>query len=441
MTEPIHQKGGDTFLEDWTSGPLADYVEPPEYGYTDSATSEKLGPRFLRITDIQEGDVDWSTVPYCSCRPDALRVKRLVSNDIVVARIGGTTGKSFFIESCPGPTVFASYLIRIRPSSRKLASKYLYYYMQSDMYWSHIDQHKGDRLKGGVNIPVLSSLQIAFPPRNQQDHIVRLLDQAQAALHSEESQHRMAAELKRAVTRELFTRGLRGEAQKQTEIGPIPESWNVVPLGSLGRVGNGSTPKRSIPAYWNGGTYPWLTSAKVYDREIVSADQFVTDTALDHCHLPRIKPGAVLIAITGQGKTLGHCAVLRFEATINQHIAYVAVDPTVADPSFVRGYLETQYEYLRQVGSGGGSTKGALTCAFLRDFPIPQTDPKDQLREQREIVAILDALDKKVDLHKRKRGVLEDLFKSLLHKLMTGEIRVSELVVSALGHRMSEVSA
>ena len=123
----------------------------------------------------------------------------------------------------------------------------------------------------------------------------------------------------------------------------------------------------------------------MYDRDIVEADQFVTEFALAKCHLPCIKPGAVLIAITGQGKTLGHCAVLCIEATINQHLAYIQVDTTAAHPSFVRGYLETQYNYFRQVGTSGGSTKGALTCAFLRGFsvPLPPT-----LKEQDEIVAI-----------------------------------------------------
>ncbi len=223
--------------------------------------------------------------------------------------------------------------------------------------------------------------------------------------------------------RTLFTHGLRGEAQKETEIGPLPESWDVVHLDTLGRIGNGSTPRKATSEYWVGGTYPWLTSAKVYDRNIVEADQFVTEIALAECHLPRIKPGTVLIAITGQGKTLGHCAVLDIQATINQHLAYVEIDSTIARPSFVRGYLETQYDFFRQVGAGGGSTKGALTCAFLRSFPIPLPSALD---EQREIVTILDAIDHKIDLHRRKRAVLDHLLKVLLHKLMTGEMRVGE---------------
>ena len=264
---------------------------------------------------------------------------------------------------------------------------------------------------------------------SEQQGIADLLWLVHEAISQSEALVEEAQALKRAAMHTLFTRGLRGEVQKETEIGPVPGSWDVVQLGSLGRIGNGSTPRKATSGYWAGGTYPWLTSAKVYDRNIVEAEQFVTELALTECHLPRIKPGAVLIAITGQGKTLGHCAVLGIEATINQHLAYIEVDTNTVHPSFVRGYLETQYNFFRQVGSGGGSTKGALTCAFLRGFPIPMPSV---LEEQRRIVAVLDAIERKIDLHRRKRAVLEELFKALLHKLMTGEIRVGEFDLADL---------
>ena len=208
----------------------------------------------------------------------------------------------------------------------------------------------------------------------------------------------------------------------------MPQSWNAVPLGSLGKIGNGSTPNRSNASYWSSGTYPWLTSSKVYDREVRQADRHVTEQALAECHLPRIPPGAVLIAITGQGKTLGHCTILRIEATINQHLAYVVLDQDRADSLFVRGYLETQYDYLRRIAAGGGSTKGALTCGFLRDLLIP-VPPID---EQSEIAVVLDAVDRKIDLHRKKHAVLGDLFKAMLHNLMTGRIRVADLDLSEI---------
>lgn len=273
-----------------------------------------------------------------------------------------------------------------------------------------------------VNRNTLNNLYIPFFDRLQQAAIGRFLRSLVNQIEQEDQAHNTTQALKRAAMRMLFTGGLRGEARKETETGPIPESWTVVSLGALGKIGNGSTPKKAISEYWTNGTYPWLISAKVYDREIVEADQFVTTKALSECHLPRVQPGAVLIAITGQGKTLGHCAVLQIESTINQHLAYVALDQTRVDPVFIRGYLETQYDYLRQVGAGGGSTKGALTCSFLRGLPVP-VPPMD---EQQEIVAILDAIDRKIDLHRRKRAVLNDLFKALLHKLMTGQTRIAD---------------
>lgn len=288
-----------------------------------------------------------------------------------------------------------------------------------------------------INKTTLHELEIPFPELGEQAMVGATLRRLVEKLEQEGNAVNTAQELKQAAMRELFTHGLRGEAQKDTEIGPAPESWQVVALGSLGKIGNGSTPKKTVPSYWQGGTYPWLTSAKVYDREIKVADQYVTDTALAECHLPRLKPGAVLMAITGQGKTLGHCAVLKIEATISQHVAYLQTDTSKAEPSFVRGYLETQYDYLRQVASGGGSTKGALTCAFLKDLSLPLPTTLD---EQHEIVTILDALDRKIALHRQKRAVLEELFRSLLHKLMTGEIRVADLDLSALGSTPSRMN-
>lgn len=280
-----------------------------------------------------------------------------------------------------------------------------------------------------VNKSTLLDLQIpVFSPEEQQG-IARALIHVLTGLGREDSVVENAWDVKQVATRDLFSRGLRSEPQRETEIGLIPKSWQVVRLGSLGRIGNGSTPKKGVGAYWDGGTFPWLTSAKVYDRDIVSANAHVTPVALKECHLPVLKPGAVLVAITGQGKTLGHCAVLRIEATINQHLAYLQPDIDQTNPRYVAGYLETQYDYLRQVASGGGSTKGALTCAFLRDLPLPMPPTKD---EQDEIAAVIDAIDRKIDLHRRKRAVLDQLFKSLLHKLMTGEVRVGDLDLSAL---------
>jgi len=265
---------------------------------------------------------------------------------------------------------------------------------------------------------------------DEQRQIATLLWELHDAIAANEAVIEAGADLKRTAMRALFTRGLRGEAQKETEIGVIPESWNVVPLGSLGRIGSGTTPDRKNPDFWRDGNIPWITSGRMYEREITSSDTCVTSRAIESSSLPLLKAGAVLIAIVGQGKTLGHCAILRVDATISRHVGFIQADQDVIVPEYLRGYLEARYDYLRQLASGNGSTRAALTGGILKVVPVPLPPTLD---EQREIVTILDAIDRKIDLHKRKRAVLDELFKALLHKLMTGEVRVADLDLSALG--------
>ena len=257
----------------------------------------------------------------------------------------------------------------------------------------------------------------------EQRKIAAVLGVVQRAIEQQERLLALTAELKKTLLQQLFTQGLRGEPQKQTEIGLVPESWDVLPLGSLAKVGNGSTPKRDNVAYWQGGSIPWLNSAKIHERFIFEADQFVTELAAKECHLPRVKSGSLLIAITGQGKTLGNSALVSFETCINQHLAYAQFTTSRAIPEFVLWFMQTRYEHLRSVGLGGGSTKGALTCGFLKTYPIPLPS----LGEQREIADVFAALDQKEKVHEGKHAALAALFRTLLHQLMTAQIRVHDL--------------
>ena len=416
--------------EAWAWQPLGELFEIGA-GKTMSVAARNGADKtpFLRTSNVLWDEINLSSVDEMSIPGEELPAKLLRKGDLLVCE-GGEIGRAAIWNGEVETMSFQNHLHRLRSIDGQVEPRFYVYFLQAGFTLLGIFEGAGNK----TTIPNLSrgrlvALSVPKPALSEQQAISTVLGKVRASIRLQDQSIILAQELKRAAMQTLFTRGLRGEVQKETEIGLVPEGWEVVNLGALGRIGNGSTPKRATSHYWIGGTYPWLTSAKVYDRNIVVAEQFVTESALKECHLPRIKPGAVLIAITGQGKTLGHCAVLSIEATINQHLAYVEVDTSMATPSFVRGYLETQYDFLRQVGAGGGSTKGALTCAFLRGLPVPVPPVLD---EQHEIVGILDAIDRKIDLHRRKRAVLEELFRALLHKLMTGEVRVGDLDFSKL---------
>jgi type I restriction enzyme S subunit len=348
---------------------------------------------------------------------------KLQANDLLVCE-GGSIGRTALWNNEVDGCLYQNHLHRLRAKGDKAHPQFGVYWL-----WYAFDVANLYFGRGNVTtIPNLSQsklaeLPMALPPLPEQKKIAHILSTVQRAIEAQERIIQTTTELKKALMHKLFTEGLRNEPQKQTEIGPVPESWEVVALGSLAKVGNGSTPKRANATYWEGGTVPWLNSTKIHDRFITEADQFVTPQAVKECHLPRVAPNSLLIAITGQGKTLGNSAITQIETCINQHLAYVQFHAAKIVPDFVLWFMQTRYDYLRAIAHGGGSTKGALTCGFLKTLLIPVPSRA----EQEEIATTFQTLEDKQDFAVRKQSALQDLFRTLLHELMTAKTRVQEL--------------
>lgn len=194
--------------EDWTVATVKQLCGKPQYGYTTSATNEQVGPRFLRITDIQNGQVDWDSVPYCSC--DEPEKYRLSDGDIVFARTGATTGKSYLVRK-PPESVFASYLIRIRPGERVL-SEYIWWYFQSSSYWSSVFNGIENGNRPNMNGSKLGELKIPFPrSKKTQRQIVSRLE-ALAEKMSELRHLQTTAEAELSIFQPaLLAKAFRGE--------------------------------------------------------------------------------------------------------------------------------------------------------------------------------------------------------------------------------------
>ena len=141
------------------------------YGYTESATKSEVGPKFLRITDIQYGKVNWDTVPFCPISNSGENKHLLKDGDLVFARTGATTGKSFLLKD-PPRSVCASYLIRVRPNLRKVLPDYLYLYFQSGQYWTDVKSGMSGTAQGGFNSSKLGELAIRIPDLGIQAEIV-----------------------------------------------------------------------------------------------------------------------------------------------------------------------------------------------------------------------------------------------------------------------------
>lgn len=193
--------------QSWGVARFGDVAQKPQYGYTASAAETPIGPKFLRITDIQDDRVNWSTVPFCECSEKDAAKYKLGPGDILFARIGATTGKSFLLEEIVD-AVYASYLIRVRPTD-EVDSRYLAQFTRTGSYWTQINAQKGGRLKQGVNIPVLSNLLLPYPPLSEQQQIAHALGAVDQKIVVEENRKASLDVLFKALLHNLMTGKIR----------------------------------------------------------------------------------------------------------------------------------------------------------------------------------------------------------------------------------------
>lgn len=210
----------------WQTRALSEVAETIDYGLTAAASAEPVGPKFLRITDIQDGSVNWATVPWCKANERTSSSFRLRGGDIVFARTGATTGKSFLVRECPEEAVFASYLIRIRLTSR-VDPRFLSYFLDTPDYWGQIVQHTRGVAQPGVNATRLKGLVIPLPPLPEQRRIADILDQAAAV----RANRRAAVALLDSLTKSIF-RDMFGDIRLNERSWPTPNfrEWLSMPL-------------------------------------------------------------------------------------------------------------------------------------------------------------------------------------------------------------------
>ena len=410
--------------EHWKAVRLGDYIFRPEYGYTASATHDSIGAKFLRITDIQDSGVNWRDVPYCKCDEDTKKKYLLVPGDIVIARIGATTGKAFLVDECP-ESIFASYLIRVKTKS-PLLSPFLSTYFRTEDYWRQIRQNKGGRLKGGVNIPILQTLKIPLPPLPEQHAIAHVLQTIQEANAARQRELTLERERKAALMDYLFSYGTRGEPRKETEIGEIPESWELVELNKV--CSKIVDCPHSTPKFLDSGVLcarNFNIRSGIYVREPAS----YTSEAEYLERIKRLIPqeGDVLFS---REAPIGEACLIPPDTrlSLGQRMMLLRVNSLMLDAYFlVQSFYVTPLR-TKMLSLGRGATAKHLNVRDVKQLEIPIPP----LNEQQEISEILQACDTKIAALEQEAERLDELFHAMLHELMTGQRSAVPLIDAEL---------
>lgn len=345
----------------------------------------------------------------------------LNEGDILFVMVGATRGKIVQISRNILPALMNQNMWRIVPFDDNLNKEFLYYYLKNEI--EYLFQIGEDQARGFFKKNDFRNIPLNLPPLPEQRKIAYILNTIQQAIEKQEQLIRITIELKKALMQKLFTEGLSSEKQKQTEIGLVPESWEVMKVGNIAEVNSGGTPSRTEKKYWENGTIPWIKTGEVKYCIINKSEEKITEEGYKNSSARLCKKGTLLMAMYGQGVTRGKVAILGIDATINQACAaIIPKDRKKLSTNFLYYFFEKNYEFIRNYGHGANqkNLSGALIKSL--EFPLPK-----EIGEQIEIARTLEIFDKKKEVFKKKKKTLTALFKTMLHQLMTGQIRVNEI--------------
>ena len=293
-------------------------------------------------------------------------------------------------------------LLGITPDSRRVSTQYLRYVLLAMR--PELLRDVRSTTQDNLNAGQIGDIQYPKPPLEEQRAIADYLDQETAQIDvlvaKQEDFIGLLKERRRIVVPSILSEARLTDDQ--------PDK-----LHRRTRMGNGSTPRSGEERYYDDGTIPWVNSSVVNDPEIWEPSKRVTQAAVDECHLPMVKAGSILVALTGQGKTRGAATILRINSTINQHLAFIEPDSKFWLPEYLLWVLRSSYDDLRRISSENGATKGGLTIGDLRDLKVSMPDLNEQSRlvnKLEDTSAQIDALIAKAEEHialaKERRSAL-----------------------------------
>jgi type I restriction enzyme S subunit len=368
---------------------------------------------FLRTSNVYWGYLDLSKLDVMDFTEEEEQKFALQRGDLLVCE-GGDVGRTAMWEGQMQGVYYQNHLHRLRARDNNVNPAFVMYWLQTA--FTLLNLYSGSSNK--TTIPNLSQGRLAvfpipLPPLPEQRAIAHVLRTVQRAKDATEGVIAALKELKKSLMQHLFTYGpvpvgaKNFSPQRESEIGPLPAHWRVVRLGEVAAILMGQSPPSE--SYNSQGIgLPFLQGKAEFGE--------VYPTSIKWCSRPlRISPpGAILLSVRAP---VGDVNLAPFQCCIGRGLAAICANEKV-DTAFLFHWLRLAKPKLEEHGTG--TTFQSINRNVLENFPIP-LPPLD---EQREIARMLQAVDAKIAAEQARRAALEEVFKTLLHQLMTGKIRV-----------------
>lgn len=317
----------------------------------------------------------------------------------------------------------SSTVVRLRPHSN-IMPQYLFQFINNKYDWIQ-SQRTGNAIP---HVPknLKDILEILVPPLPEQKRIAEVLGSVDNAIEATKAVITQTKKLKQGLLQTLLTKGIGHTKFKDSPLGDIPESWEVVKLENLG---NGNRPVIKAGPFGSSLKKEFYVEKgyKIYGQEQVIAgdlsigDYYINQKKFDELKSCEVQSGDILVSLVG---TLGKVVIVpnEFErGIINPRLVRISVNKNKMTSEFLAHWLSSEYVVSHLDKSSHGGTMGVINGSILKALLVPLPP----LPEQKAIAEIFEGMDNHLTAETAKLASLQQLKKGLMHDLLTGKVRVA----------------
>ena len=399
-----------------------------------------VGTPIITVEHLGDNRILYEDVPHVSDH-DRERLSKYIlhDGDIVFSRVGSVDRRALVKESESG-WLFSGRCLRIRPAPKKIDSGYLSYFFGLPSFKEHIRAIAVGATMPSLNTQILSDIVVPHPrDLNEQRAIAHILGTLDDKIELNRRMNETLEAMARALFKSWFVNfdpvrakmegrdtglpqdlaDLFPDRLVDSELGKIPEGWEVRALGDVAEVVGGTTPSTKQAEYWKGGTHCWATPKDLSALTmpvLLDTERKITDVGLQRIGSGLLPPGTVLLSSRAP---IGYLAIAEMPVAINQ--GFIAMLPRErVSNQFLLRWSEAFHDEI--VNHANGSTFLEISKSNFRQIPV--VTPNESI--MRTYGALASSLHKRVVSNEHLSRALAALRDALLPKLISGEIRLRD---------------
>lgn len=389
---------------DWEVKSLGEISDNIGYGMNSPSKQYDGKNKYIRITDISEKNNKFIPNPLCS--PDGILEDKylLEKNDILFARTGASTGKTYIYNIEDGDLYFAGFLIRFNIFLEN-NSNYIFYNTKTNRYKNWLKVMSVRSGQPGINAEEYKEFEFPIPPKEEQEKIVQILMTWDEAIEKQEELIELEKEFKKGMMQKIFNQKLRFKDENGND---YPE-WEEKALGEIGEIVTGKTPSTDNESLWN-GEIQFITPTDIKNSKY----QLNSNRTVKENPRVRILPEKSIMYTCIA--SIGKMALSIFPCITNQQINTLI--PKKQDNEYI-------YYALLKITPQIMATQSSTTLPIINKSEFSKFKiPLPSLPEQEKIANFLSTIDEKIEVLEKKLEELKEQKKGLMQKLLTGEVRV-----------------